>query len=109
MGAAKLINGKIEIDSKVCNHCGRCIGKCPFKIADDSTDMFKIYIGGRWGKKVRMGTTLNELFTKEEALRVIEKAILFFKDNGLTGERFAETIDRMGIEQVEKSITGEKC
>lgn len=75
----KLINGKIEIDSKVCNHCGRCIGKCPFKIADDSTDMFKIYIGGRWGKKVRMGTTLNELFTKEEALRVIEKAILFLK------------------------------
>lgn len=41
---------------------------------------------------------------KEEALNVIEKAILFFRDNGLKGERFAETIERIGFENVEKAL-----
>ena len=33
-----------------------------------------------------------------------EKAILFFRDNGLKGERFAETIERIGFENVEKAL-----
>ena len=45
------------------------------------------------------------LFTsKEEALDVIEKVILFFRDNGIKGERFAETIERIGFENVEKEL-----
>ena len=48
---------------------------------------------------------LNKIFTtKEEALNVIEKAILFFRDNGMKGERFAETIERIGFENVEKEL-----
>ena len=27
---AKLENGKLSIDPEACNHCGRCVGKCPF-------------------------------------------------------------------------------
>jgi len=37
-------------------------------------------------------------------LDVIEKAILFFRDNGIKGERFAETIERIGFENVEKQL-----
>ena len=43
-------------------------------------------------------------YSKEEALDVIEKAILFFRDNGIKGERFAETIERIGFENVEKQL-----
>lgn len=65
----------------------------------------KFYIGGRWGKKISRGKSLSKIFTsKEEALNVIEKAILFFRDNGLKGERFAETIERIGFENVEKAL-----
>ena len=67
--------------------------------------MDKIYIGGRWGKKISRGKSLSKIFaSKEEALNVIEKAILFFRDNGLKGERFAETIERIGFENVEKAL-----
>ena len=38
------------------------------------------------------------------SLDVIEKAILFFRDNGIKGERFAETIERIGFENVEKQL-----
>ena len=73
----------------------------------ESTYGFKIYIGGRWGKKISHGRALSKVFTsKEEAMDVIERTILFFRDNGLPGERFAETIERLGFENVEKVLLG---
>lgn len=105
MGAAKMADGVVEIDKTVCNNCGRCVSGCHFDALKDSTYGYKIYIGGRWGKKTAMGKTLNKVFTdKEEALSVIEKAILLFKDQGRAGERFADTINRLGFENVEKQL-----
>ena len=102
---AKVIEGKLYIDEEACRHCGRCVGRCPFDSIPDGTYGYKIYVGGRWGKKVAKGKALGKIFTtKEEALDVIEKAILLFKEQGEKGERFAETIDRIGFENVEKQL-----
>jgi C_GCAxxG_C_C family probable redox protein len=100
--AAKVVEGKLRIDPDLCNSCGRCIAKCPFHCADQGTAGWKIYVGGRWGKKVAHGQMLRKLFTdKEDVLNTVEKSILLFRDLGLSGERFADTIDRLGFEQVE--------
>lgn len=105
VGAAKVVDGILEIDKDVCNNCGRCVGKCHFDAIEDGTYGYKIYIGGRWGKKVAQGQALSKVFTsKEEALDVIEKAILLFREQGKTGERFAKTIERLGFENVEKQL-----
>lgn len=102
---AKMENGKITIDENACNHCGRCIGKCPFKAVEDHTDGYRIYIGGRWGKKVAQGRYLDKIFTdKEEVLSVVEKAILLFREQGITGERFADTVARIGFENVQEQL-----
>lgn len=102
---AKVEDGKIVIDDDACNHCGRCIGKCPFKVIEDYEDGYRIYIGGRWGKKAAAGKYLDKVFTeKEEALDVIEKAILLFREQGITGERFADTISRIGFEDVQEQL-----
>ena len=37
-------------------------------------------------------------------MNVIEKTILFFRDQGLKGERFALTIERLGFDTVEEAI-----
>lgn len=103
--AARVVDGVLKIDESLCSHCGRCVGKCPFHSIQDGTYGYKIYIGGRWGKKVAQGRALNKVFTdKEEALAVIEKAILLFKDQGIAGERFAQTIDRIGFENAEAQL-----
>ena len=34
----------------------------------------------------------------------IEKAILFFREKGITGERFADTIERIGFEEVQREL-----
>ncbi len=102
---AALKDGKLVIDENACNHCGRCMGKCPFGVIEDYVNGYRIYIGGRWGKKVGQGRYLDKIFTdKEEVLSVVEKAILLFREQGITGERFADTVARIGFEQVQEQL-----
>lgn len=103
--AAKLVDGKIQLDTESCNNCGRCANKCPFGVTPQWQDGYKIYIGGRWGKKVARGKALHKLFTtEEEVMDTIDRAILLFRDEGLTGERFANTVDRLGFDYVEDKL-----
>ena len=94
---------------KLCRHCGRCVGKCPFHSIPDGTYGFKIYIGGRWGKKISHGKALSKIFTsEEEALDVIEKAILLFKDQGIQGRAFCGDHRADRIRKCRKTIIGKK-
>lgn len=105
MDACKVVDKKITRDEEICNNCGRCVGQCPFKAVDEGTPGYKIYIGGRWGKKISIGKPLSKIFTDlDEALNVIEKTILLYKDQGIKGERFEETIKRIGFENVEEQL-----
>ena len=98
-------DGKVVIDDSACNHCGRCVGKCPFKAVEGFTSGYRVYIGGRWGKKVAHGRYLEKVFTdKDEVLNIVEKAILLFREQGLTGERFADTVERIGFENVQEQL-----
>ncbi len=105
---ATVTGGKLRIDPEACNNCGRCKGKCPFGALEEYKEGFKIYIGGRWGKKIAHGTPLTKIFSsEEEVLDVVEKAILLFRDEGITGERFADTVSRLGFDYVnEKLLSG---
>ena len=101
---AKVVDGKCRIDPNLCNHCGRCKNKCLFD-AITYTDGYKVSIGGRWGKKTATAIPLIKLFTsEEEVLDVVEKTICLFRDEGLPGERFADTIARLGFDYVENKL-----
>ena len=103
--AASVVDGKVYMDPAACNSCGRCDGKCPFG-AISYTPGFRVYIGGRWGKKIAHGIPLTRLFTsEEEVLEVVEKAICLFRDEGIAGERFADTIARLGFDYVNQKLT----
>ena len=105
MSASQVVDKVLTTDKSICNNCGRCIGKCPFGAMEDGTYSFKIYIGGRWGKKTAHGKPLSKIFTsREEALDIIEKAILLFREQGNPGERFGDTINRLGFENVEAQL-----
>ena len=41
-------------------------------------------------------------------MTLIEKALLFYKENGLPGERFALTIQRIGFEEVERQLLSDE-
>lgn len=105
--AAHVVDGKLSVDPEVCTRCGRCVGKCPFHARDNSVYGYRVYIGGRWGKKSAHGIPLKKIFTsKEEVLDIVEKAILLFRDQGIKGERFSDTIQRIGFENVQAQLLG---
>ena len=102
--AARVENGKIT--SPECNGCGRCDGKCPFGAIEGYNVGYRVYVGGRWGKKTAMGRPLQTIFASEdEVMKLIESAILFFRLYGEAGERFADTIKRVGFEETERILT----
>ncbi len=106
--AAKIEDGKIVIGAD-CNNCGRCKDKCPFGAIPEYTNGYKIYIGGRWGKKYANGRPLEKVFTsEEEVMDLVESAILLFRDEGISGERFADTIKRLGFEYVQDKLLNNK-
>lgn len=105
MKAAKVVDGKLTIDKELCLSCGVCTGKCPFKaISHDSETLYQIYIGGTWGKRTRMGTPLSRLVREDEILPILEKTLLWFKENAYFKERLGLCIDRLGAENMEKAI-----
>lgn len=105
---ARLENGKIAIPEEECNHCGRCKNRCPFGAVADYRDGYKIYIGGRWGKRVAQGRALSRIFTcEEQVIEVVRRAIELFRTQGVDGERFADTVARLGFENVEKILAAD--
>ena len=107
MKAPSVIDGKVSINSDICNHCGRCTKKCPFGVFDNASEGYKICIGGRWGKKTAMGKPLNKIFTsEEEVLSVAKRALELFRDEGIKGERFSDTVERLGFDYVQKKLIG---
>lgn len=74
------------------------------RVATGEQKLFKIYVGGTWGKSTRMGTPLSRLVTEEETLSILEKTMLWFKKNAYSKERFGLALDRVGFENFEKNI-----
>nr|MDD6336255.1 (4Fe-4S)-binding protein [bacterium] len=100
-GAVVRGEGGVTLDTSACTNCGRCVGKCVFGAVEEGTTGYKLYIGGRWGKKTRLGTPLEGIFDCDQVLEMIEKAILLFKREGTPGERFGNMIDRIGIDKAD--------
>ena len=108
MGAIAKGDSMPTIDPSVCNNCGRCAGKCPFGAFGEGETRFKIYLGGRWGKICRRGEPLPKLYTYDEALETVEKAILFYERDGKAGERFASMIERIGFERAVRILDSDE-
>ena len=103
--AATVVNGKAVIDAGKCTKCGVCIGKCPFGAAPkEAESVCRVFVGGTWGKTQRMGTLLSSTFTPDEIPVVIEKVMLWYKENGYVKERLGATIDRLGTDTLETAL-----
>ena len=103
--AVSVVNGKATIDVDKCTKCGVCVGKCPFGAVPKAADAAcRIFVGGTWGKTQRMGTLLSDLYNCDEIPSVIEKVMLWYKENGYVKERLGATVDRLGASTLEAAI-----
>ncbi len=103
--AVTVVDGKAVIDASKCTSCGVCVGKCPFgAVPKEAESACRIFVGGTWGKKQRMGTLLSGTFTESEIPDMIEKVMLWFKENAYVKERLGAAVDRLGTDVLEKAL-----
>ena len=103
--AVSVVNGKAVIDATKCTSCGVCVGKCPFgAVPKEAISVCRIFVGGTWGKTQRMGTLLKAVYPIDEIPTVIEKVMLWYKENGYAKERLGAAIDRLGADTLEAAI-----
>lgn len=105
MKAARVANSVLHIDESVCSSCGVCSGKCPFGTLPRSEEpVFRIYVGGTWGKHTRVANPLSRMVSQEEIFLLLEKSLLWFRENAYQKERFGAAIDRVGFEALERAL-----
>ena len=103
--AVSVVDGKAIIDMDKCTNCGVCVGKCPFgAVPKEAESICRIFVGGTWGKTQRMGTLLGSVYSTEEIPTVIEKVMLWYKENGYAKERLGAAIDRLGADVLEVAL-----
>ena len=103
--AVSVVNGKAAINMSKCTHCGVCVGKCPLgAVPKEAESVCRIFVGGTWGKTQRMGTLLSSVYSFDEIPAIIEKVMLWYKENGYVKERLGATIDRLGAAALEEAI-----
>ena len=103
--AVSVTEGKAVVDASKCTKCGVCVGKCPFgAVPKTAESACRVFVGGTWGKTQRMGTRLSAVYTPDEIPTVIEKVMLWYKENGYAKERLGATVDRLGTEALEAAL-----
>jgi len=107
VGAIKVDKEKqtIVFDAKKCIGCGGCVYSCPTNAWQKRDEGYTIFVGGKMGKFPVLGVKAFDFIdTKNKVLEIIEKTLAFFKLEGVAGERFRETLDRVGIEKYKEQV-----
>ena len=106
--AVSVVGGKAVVDADKCTKCGVCVGKCPFgAVPREAESVCRVFVGGTWGKTQRMGTCLSGVYAVEDVACVIEKVMLWYKENGYVKERLGATVDRLGVQTLEAALASD--
>ena len=68
---------------------------------------YQIYVGGTWGRHTRVGDPLPRLVEQEEILPLLEKTLLWFRENAFQRERLGAAIDRLGTAALLSALVGD--
>lgn len=95
---------KLSLDDEKCSRCGKCIPACPVDALNGEEVEFLVFLGGRLGRASRLATPCKTRIKEEEIFEVTQSVLDFYEKHAANGERFAQVIERMGVEVVENSI-----
>lgn len=97
--ALEVIDKKIVYNKELCVNCGGCVRACKKNAVVPKEKGAEIFIGGRFGRGMRIGDSLGKLFKEEEIIPIVEKIMEHYKEVGLKGERISKVMDRLGKEE----------
>jgi len=99
-GAIEMRDEVLHFVADRCIGCGDCIAACPQDAVGIAGEGLSLFLGGRAGRAIRIGTPVPGLVAEAEVPEITDFIITFFTDNTCKGERFGEMMDRIGVETV---------
>ncbi|MEG1147663.1 MAG: 4Fe-4S binding protein [Niameybacter sp.] len=105
-GAFEIGESTLALRDEKCSRCGKCMPVCPVDALRSDNIEFLVFLGGRLGRKARLATPCKCKIQAEEINAVTEKVLAFYSEHAGSKERFAEVIERIGLETVEQAIFG---
>ena len=104
--ALKVVDKKIVHDRDLCVDCGECVRVCKLGAAIAKEKGAEIFVGGRFGRGIRIGDSLGRIFKEEDIINQVDKIMDYYRKVGQKGERISGVMDRIGkdkfIEEVLK-------
>lgn len=94
--ALKVVDKKIVYNEKLCVNCGGCFRACMTKAIVPKQKGAEIFVGGRFGRGIRIGDSLGKIFKEEEIVFVVNKIMEYYREIGNKGERISAVMDRVG-------------
>ncbi|WP_321430300.1 4Fe-4S binding protein [uncultured Methanolobus sp.] len=102
--AIKIENGSLYQDMDKCVSCGSCIRACRKDAMQNQEQGFTIFVGGKVGKKPRMGDMLLRTSDRYVVFDVLEKSVNYYRENAQEGERLGDVIDRVGLDEFRETM-----
>lgn len=98
-------DGELIFDEQACIYCGKCVKSCPVGAWQGSSG-FLVYFGGLFGKRIATAKQLIPILCSVDKLYgVIETTLAFYARHGKPGERFGNTLDRVGWNHLQRELT----
>lgn len=97
MSAITIENGSLYLDIHKCVSCGLCVKACRKDAMQIKEQGYTIFVGGKVGKRPRMGDELLRTASEDVVFDVLEKILDYYRENALEGERLGNVIDRCGL------------
>ena len=98
-GTLELEGDQLLYREETCVHCGACIAACPTDAWKQVGTGYVIFVGGKMGKRPRLGDRLPiKIRDEEHLLQIVDQVIEWYATQGQPRERFGVTLDRIGVD-----------
>jgi dissimilatory sulfite reductase (desulfoviridin) alpha/beta subunit len=93
-----------EIDFEGCIDCEKCVSVCPTESISIAEKGYRIFIGGRLGRKPHLAKKFIDVQSTQELEVLLRKLVALYKQCVIEGKNFSKTVENSTIEDIQRSV-----
>jgi dissimilatory sulfite reductase (desulfoviridin) alpha/beta subunit len=92
----------VRIAGDLCLGCGKCLRMCEQSALVPVSCGFRVVVGGKLGRRPRLGQELPGVFSREEALGVLANVLRFTMENYAHGRNAGTIVEKIGEDTLQR-------